>query len=115
MAFKNVGMFENLISFEKDTGTEGIYKGRRVIVNKEGDKYSVHSIINPAGQLEEFFGGKVTAENPEGSGTLDYLLKQINAENYIRITYKGLSEAPIETKHGSKPIHQWKVEIDEEK
>ena len=115
MAFKNVGMFENLISFEKDTSTEGKYQGRREITTAKNEKFSVHSLVNPGGQLEEFFGGKVNAENLEGSGSLDYLLRQVKVGSYIRVTYKGLSEAPIETKHGTKPIHQWKVEIDTDK
>lgn len=111
MYFKNVGMFENLITFEKDTSTEGTYLGKKVIKNKEGTKYNVHSLTNPTGQIEEFFGGQVNAENPNGSGSLDYLLSQVNTGDYIRVTYKGLSEKSIETKHGIKPIHQWKVEI----
>ena len=64
MGFKNEGMFENFISVEKSPWTEGYYVGRRVIETTKDERFSVHCVVNAAGQFEEIFGGKVNAEKP---------------------------------------------------
>ncbi len=103
MAFKEV-KFGNTIDIKKEG--EGVIEGAYVGVKK---------IIT---QIGEQFIYRFKAENGEivgvyGFTSLNAKMDSVAKGSYCRVTYEGMKE--IETKFGLKPVHQCKVEIDDEK
>lgn len=100
--FKSVNEFDNLVELKENESLVGKYLGKSNYHSESKNRdFPIHKFLNEAGVEVVMFG----------SGSLDYLLNKVQAGSLTRVTYLGLTAEEVETDHGMKKIHQYKVEI----
>ncbi len=103
MAFKEIGFGDTIdIKKEENGVVEGAYLGAKKIVTQLGEQF-IYRFKKDNGDVVGCYG--FTALNSK--------IENVAKGSYCRVTYTGMKE--IETKFGTKPVHQCKVEVDNER
>ncbi len=103
MGFKEVTVGNTLdIKNNEVNSVEGAYLGAKKIVTQLGEQF----IYNFQKDSKEIVG-------VYGFTNLNVRMESVPKGSYCRVTYLGKKEC--DTKYGRKPVHQCKVEIDDEK
>jgi len=103
MGFKEVTV-GNTLDIKKDdvSSVEGAYLGVKKIVTQLGDQF-----------IYRFQEDNKEVVGVYGFTNLNVRMESVPKGSYCRVTYLGKKEC--DTKYGRKPVHQCKVEIDDEK